>query len=307
MSVIIRKASKKHVKIKMGYQGPAGSGKTMSAILTAEGLCGDLSKVVVIDTENKSSELYAHLGGYSVIELPPPFAPERYIERIKAAEEAGFEVIIIDSVSHEWEGKGGVLDISNSMTGNSFTNWAKITPRHNAFVDAILQSPCHVIVTFRTKTDYVLVEKNGKQVPEKVGMKAVTREGWEYDMTIVFDLDIKQNTNVSKDRTGLFTNKPSFIPSAETGKTIKAWCESGEAAGPDPISLAIAEAYAANSTPDLKAVWERYPQYHKDKAFAKAATDRKLALTVKPEDQIHEDNLADHEANGQPNITHNAQ
>lgn len=278
MSVIIRKASKKHVKIKMGYQGPAGSGKTMSAILTAEGLCGDLSKVVIIDTENKSSELYAHLGGYSVIELPPPFAPERYIERIKAAEEAGFEVIIIDSVSHEWEGKGGVLDISNSMTGNSFTNWAKITPRHNAFVDAILQSPCHVIVTFRTKTDYVLVEKNGKQVPEKVGMKAVTREGWEYDMTIVFDLDIKQNTNVSKDRTGLFTNKPSFIPSVETGRIIKAWCESGDAAGPDPISEAIAEIYAAEDLAGMQAVWKKYKQYQGDPRFVAAKDQRKAAI-----------------------------
>ena len=113
------------------------------------------------------------------------------------------------------------------MTGNSFTNWGKVTPRHNKFVEAILQSKCHVICTLRTKTDYVLVEKNGKQVPEKVGLKAITREGWEYDLTVVFDLDMKQQATTSKDRTNMFMNKPQFLPSAETGKQILKWCQTG--------------------------------------------------------------------------------
>jgi hypothetical protein len=227
MSVQIRKATRRKVKIKLAFEGPAGSGKTMSALKVAKGLCGDWEKVVVIDTENRSADLYSHLGDYSVIELAPPFAPERFIEAIKAAYDAGFEVIIIDSASAEWIGKGGILDLHNNMPGNSFTNWGKLTPRHQAFIDAMLQTPCHVICNLRTKTEYVLVEKNGKQVPEKVGMKSETRENLDYEMTTVFTLDIKNNATASKDRTNLFFNKPQFIASEETGKAIAEWCESG--------------------------------------------------------------------------------
>lgn len=228
MSFQIRRASRKQVKIKMGFQGPAGSGKTTSALKTAKGLCGDWEKVIVIDTENRSSELYADLGPFSVIELTPPFSPERFIEAIQAAAKAGFEVIIIDSASAEWVGKGGVLEIKDSMAGNSFTNWSKLTPRHQAFIDAILQTPCHFICNLRTKTDYVLVEKNGKQVPEKVGMKAETRENLDYELTIVLDLDMKNNATASKDRTRLFSGKPQFIATEQTGELIKNWCEQGE-------------------------------------------------------------------------------
>ena len=127
-----------------------------------------MSKVAIIDTENGSADLYAHLGDYSVLSLTAPYTPEKYITAIKECENAGMEVIIVDSITHEWDGKGGILEISNSMTGNSYTNWAKITPRHQAFLDAILQSPCHMITTVRRKTDYELVDVNGKKVPQKV-------------------------------------------------------------------------------------------------------------------------------------------
>ncbi len=100
------------------------------------------------------------------------------------------EVIIIDSVSHEWEGSGGILNLHAAMTGNSFTNWNKITPRHNAFVHKMLQSGCHITGTIRSKQDYVLTDKNGKMVPEKVGLRGVIREGLDYEFTIVFDLQI---------------------------------------------------------------------------------------------------------------------
>lgn len=227
MAFEIRKASRKKVKIKMAFEGAAGSGKTTSALKVAKGLCGSWDKIVVIDTENRSAELYSHLGEFSVIEMTPLFTPERFIEAIKASEKAGFEVIIIDSASAEWIGKGGVLDLHNAMTGNSFTNWAKMTPRHQAFIDAILQSPCHVIATLRTKTEYVLVEKNGKQTPEKVGTKAETRDNLDFEMTIVFSMDAKNNANTSKDRTCLFFGQPQFIPSEATGELIKQWCETG--------------------------------------------------------------------------------
>lgn len=170
-------ANRQRVKIRMALQGPSGSGKTFSSLQLAFGLCGDWSKIAVIDSENHSSSLYADLGGYNVLNLEAPFTPERYVEAIKACELASMEVIIIDSISHEWEGIGGILETHGNMMGNSYTNWSKITPRHNSFVQHILQSPAHVIGTIRAKQDYVLSEKNGKQVPEKVGLKGVTREG----------------------------------------------------------------------------------------------------------------------------------
>ena len=200
----IRKASRQRAKIKMALQGPSGSGKTFSALFLAFGLCGDWSKIAIVDTENYSAELYAHLGNFNTVSLSAPFTPEKYIQAIALCETAGIEVIIIDSCSHEWDGAGGILDIHGNMAGNSFTNWSKLTPRHNAFIQAMLQSTSHIIGTIRSKQDYVLQEKNGKMVPEKVGMKGVTRDGMDYEFTLVFELDIKHNAYASKDRTGLF-------------------------------------------------------------------------------------------------------
>ncbi|MFI5360231.1 MAG: AAA family ATPase, partial [Halanaerobiales bacterium] len=211
----------------MALQGVSGSGKTYSALLLGYGLCENWSKIAVIDTENHSAHLYAGLGGYQVAGMDAPFEPEKYIEAIQVCENAGMEVIIMDSLSHEWEGAGGILDTHGNMAGNSFTNWAKLTPRHNAFIQAMLQSSCHIIATIRTKQDYVLTEKNGKQVPEKVGLKAVQREGMDYEFTVVLDLDIKHYATASKDRSSLFMGKPPFIISSSTGEMIRNWCNSG--------------------------------------------------------------------------------
>lgn len=134
------------------------------------------------------------------------------------------EVIIIDSISHCWD---ELLDFHSKLPGNSFTNWNKVTPRQKAFVDKVLQSPAHFIATMRTKQDYVLNLKNGKYVPEKVGLKAVQRDNVDYEFTIVFDIDIKHYARASKDRTGLFADKPEFIITAGVGKQIKDWCNSG--------------------------------------------------------------------------------
>lgn len=110
--------------------------------------------------------------------------------------------------------------------GNSFVNWAKVTPRQNNFIQRVLQSRCHVICTMRTKQDYVLNEKNGKMVPEKVGLKAVMRDGVDYEFTIVLDIDLKHHSVASKDRTGLFMGKPEFTITPETGDSILRWCNS---------------------------------------------------------------------------------
>lgn len=220
----IRKASRQRAKIKMAIQGPSGSGKTYSALLIAFGLTGDWSKVAVIDTENHSADLYAHIGSFNTVSIGAPFNPEKYIEAIMLCEASKMEVIIIDSCSHEWDGQGGILDLHSNMAGNSFTNWGKITPRHNSFIQAFLQSTCHIIGAIRSKQDYVLQEKNGKMVPEKVGLKGITRDGMDYEFTIVLDMDIKHNTNASKDRTELFSNRPEFRITVETGKEILRWC-----------------------------------------------------------------------------------
>ncbi len=224
----LQQASRKNAKIKMALQGASGSGKTYSALLLAFGLCNDWSKIAVIDTENHSSELYAHLGKYQVLHVEAPFTPERYVEAIKICENAGIEVAVIDSISHEWDGLGGILSVHGNMMGNSYTNWAKLTPRHNAFVQHMLQSPLHIIGTIRAKQEYILSEKNGKQVPEKVGMKGVTREGMDYEMTIVFNMDMRNNAIATKDRTSIFFGQPEFKITPETGKKILAWCNGGE-------------------------------------------------------------------------------
>ena len=106
----IQKAQRKKAKIKLGIQGPSGAGKTVGALLIAYGITEEWNKIVVIDTENHSSDLYDHLGNYNVLHLDAPFSPEKYIEAIHTCIKAGAEVIIIDSISHEWEGSGGILD-----------------------------------------------------------------------------------------------------------------------------------------------------------------------------------------------------
>ncbi len=223
----LRKATRKKAKIRLGLSAVSGGGKTYSAILIAKGLCGDLSKVAIIDTENGSADLYAHLGEYNVLPLTAPFSPERYIEAIRSCEKAGMEVIIIDSISHEWDGKGGCLEIVESL-GGKYQDWAKVTPRHQAFLEAILHSPCHIITTVRRKQDYEMIKDGNKIRIEKGGLREITREGFEYELTINLELDTKHHATTSKDRTNLFMDKAAFVPSEKTGEIIAQWCDQGE-------------------------------------------------------------------------------
>ena len=270
MTLQLRKATRRSVKIKVGLQGPAGAGKTKSALRIAYGITGDYAKIAVVDTENRSSELYSDMGEFLVISLDAPFTPERYIQAIdlilKEAPEV--EVIILDSVSAEWSGKGGILEISNSMTGNSFTNWAKITPRHQAFVDKMLNTDRHFIATVRSKQEYVLMEKNGKQIPEKVGMAAVQREGMDYEYSLVFDIDIKHKATASKDRTGLFMDQPEATLTEETGQRLREWANTGT----DEVAEGIAALRAADSLDSVMDVWNTNPLLHSNSDFKAAAS-----------------------------------
>lgn len=226
-NLIIKKAERKQAKIKMGFSGPSGSGKTMSALKVACGLVGGWDEICVIDTENNSADLYAHLGGFSTMTLEKPYSPERFIEAIALAEKSGFKCIIIDSISHEWEGPGGILDIVDAMGGKMW-HWKDVTPRHQKLVNAILSSKAHIISTLRTKSDYAISKDDkNKTVVEKVGLKPVTKEGFDYELTVSFDLDINNHARASKDRTNLFMKQAPFIPSESTGEKIQEWCDSG--------------------------------------------------------------------------------
>ena len=235
MEIQIRKAERKRAKARIGLCAPSGGGKTHSALRMASGMG---KKVVLIDTENGSGELESgkpNIPDYDVITITAPFTVEKYLQAIHAAEKYGADVIIIDSLTHAWAGAGGLLDEQAKIakqTKNSYTAWRDVTPLHNELIETILQSPAHVIGTMRTKTDYALVENDrGKQVPQKIGLAPIQREGMDYEFTIVFDIDqATHRTTVSKDRTSLFDGKPGFVITDETGKAIAEWLSSGTAA-----------------------------------------------------------------------------
>lgn len=236
--VQIRKAQRKVTKARVGISGPSGSGKTLSALLMAYGMTGDWDKIGLIDTENRSADLYAetvkagvHIPEFPKIDIEPPYTTEKYIEALKAFEDYGVEAIIVDSLSHAWAGEGGILEQKDQVAkvrGNSYTAWGEMTPKQNKFVEAILKSKCHIYATMRSKTEYILeTNDKGKQVPRKVGMAPVQRDGLEYEFTLVFDLTADHMATVSKDRTGLFDGH-YFTPAVETGEKLLEWLESGE-------------------------------------------------------------------------------
>jgi len=218
------KAERKKGKLRLAIAGPAGSGKTYSALLIALGLGG---RIAMIDTERGSGELYDHLGEYDACTIHPPFEPRKYVETIRAAEDLGYETIIIDSLSHAWVGQGGLLDVHGHIadkTGNSWSAWRQVTPKHNELVDAMLQSKCHIIATMWSKMEYAQVEENGKKQVKKLGMSPIQRDGMEYEFTVFIDLDQQHTATTTKDRTTLFDGQ-YFVPTVETGKTLLAWLE----------------------------------------------------------------------------------
>lgn len=224
----IRKAERKKAKLRLGIAAPSGAGKTWGALQLAFGLGG---KIGLIDTEHGSGDLYAHLGDYDIISIEAPYTVNKYLQAIKAFEEAGYTTIIIDSLSHAWAGDGGLLDkqgkIADSGKANGFAAWRTITPEHNALVEAMLRSPCHIIATMRAKQEYVLeVNEKGKQTPRKVGMAPVQREGMEYEFTVMLDVDMHHVASASKDRTGLFDGQ-FFKLAPDTGKKLLDWLETG--------------------------------------------------------------------------------
>ena len=225
----IQKATKQKSKLRVLVEGASGAGKTYSALLLAK----PFGKVCVIDTECGSASLYADKFEFDVLELSAPFSPEAYIEAIQEVEQAGYDVVVIDSIAPEWSGVGGCLDIQNKL-GGRYTDWAKVSPRHQRFIDSIIQSSIHVVATCRSKADYKMDETTKKVT--KAGTAPQQRDGLDYEFTTVFALNQNHMAEATKDRTSLFDGKEHII-SEKTGETLIAWLNNGKEPTAPPKQL----------------------------------------------------------------------
>lgn len=254
---IYRKAERRKAKLRLAISGPAGSGKTFGALQIAFGIGG---KIALLDTENGSGDLYSALGDYDVCSISAPFSVQKFIDAIKDAENSGYDVLILDSISAEWAGTGGLLNLHTQITSanraNSYAAWGQITPKHNAFIDAIISSNIHIIATIRSKTEYAQVQnERGKTEIKKMGLGLVQREGIDYEFTTVFDLSMEHTVTVSKDRTSLFDGQV-FMLSEDTGRALKEWLNTG-------IDAPIVNNTPASSA-DKRRLYEAYVKLFSD-------------------------------------------
>jgi hypothetical protein len=229
VTVAFEQATKRQARARIAITGPAGAGKTYTALRLAKGMG---SKVALIDTEHGSASKYADEFSFAVVQLTN-FHPERYIEAMKAAESGGYDVLVIDSASHEWNGIGGCLELVDAATpragGNSYAAWKDVTPLHNRFIEAIHASKCHVLATFRSKMEYVQGEKGGRKTVEKLGLAPVTRDGAEYEFDIVLDVDLSHTGVISKSRARDLADTVHKKPGEELAALIVAWLSDGKA------------------------------------------------------------------------------
>jgi nucleoside-triphosphatase THEP1 len=258
-----KKATKAAAKLRLGLIGPAGSGKTMTALRIAHGLGG---RVAVIDTERGSASLYSGERGldFDVLELET-YEADKFIAAIGQAEAAGYSVLIIDSLSHAWAGKGGILEFVDNAAkrsgGGSFSGWRDATPRHNQLVDAILGAKLHIICTLRSKVEHVIEQVNGRTQVRKVGLQPVQRDGLEYEFTVVGDVTQDHELIITKTRAAWL--KDSIIREAgeDLGQQLAAWLSSGnsEPAAVSPSggnsTAAVHGSAAVPSTTEPKLGW----------------------------------------------------
>jgi hypothetical protein len=230
MNLTFKKATRQQSKLRLALIGVSGSGKTWTALTLAKYLG---KRIAVIDSEHGSASLYAgDAAEFDVLNLET-FAPRTYVEAIHAAEQEGYDVIVIDSLSHAWMGKDGALAMVDnaarrSKSGNSYTAWRDVTPEHNSLVDAMIRCSAHLIVTMRSKTEYVLQEgPNGKKTPEKIGMAPIQRDGLEYEFTLVGEMDLQHNLVVSKSRCSTLDNAVISRPGKNVAETLTKWLNEG--------------------------------------------------------------------------------
>jgi hypothetical protein len=267
---MFRKSQRSKAKLRLAIAGVSGSGKTYSALLIASGIT---DKIVMIDTERGSGDLYDGLVPYDIFSFDPPFDPNKLMEIISAAEKEGYDLLIIDSLSHFWSDVGGVLDVvdktsATSKGGNKYTAWSKGTEVQNKMVNAILGCKMHVIVTMRSKSAYELVDKAGKKVPQKLGLAPIQRDGLDYEFTSLLEIDkdthLATSAGGGKDRTNIFDSQPPFIPAKETGELLVEWLKRG--VEPEDIKTGIdkeveeivARIEKCKATPELDNVKAKY-------------------------------------------------
>jgi energy-coupling factor transporter ATP-binding protein EcfA2 len=239
------KATKSKQYLRLLLSGPSGSGKTYSALMLAQVLAKKRgSKIAMIDSERGSGSLYANRFQYDAQELQPPYAPENYLAMIDEAVKAGYKIIIVDSISHEWMGAGGILEIQ-TMKGGRFQDWKDVTPRHRKFIDGLVGVPADIVCTSRTKTEYEVSKGESNKIEvKKVGTKLEQREGMEYEYTVAFRLDNKNIASPEKDRTGMFIREDGkeFLDkiTEEVGEEIWKWLNEGkETAQEDTIHAEV--------------------------------------------------------------------
>lgn len=224
-------ATKTQARARVALIGPSGAGKTYSALAIATHLGTNIG---LIDTEHGTASKYADDFSFNTLDLRPPYEPQRYVEAIHAAEKAGFDVLVVDSLSHAWTGVGGALDMHDRATaadrsGNSYTAWRQVTPHHNALIEAMLACSCHLIVTMRAKQAHVQEkdEKTGRTVIRKLGMEAVQREGMEYEFDVVGDMDMDHRLIVSKTRCKALDAAQFIKPGRDVANILSAWLTDG--------------------------------------------------------------------------------
>lgn len=257
MTLTFKRAERAAKKARVAIYGPSGSGKTYTALSLARGFGG---KTAFIDTERGSAQLYADKFAFDSLDLTS-FHPDRFVEAIAVAEDAGYDTVIIDSLSHAWN---AILDAVGARGGNTFTDgWGKIgTPLYAKLIGSILESKCHVIVCMRSKVEYE-IEKNekGKAEPKKIGLAPVMRADTEYEFDLVLTMDDANNATVSKTRMGDLLEQRMNRPDAAIGKKIADWLASGKPAQEQDngwkrelIELGkAAKEHLADATPDVAA------------------------------------------------------
>lgn len=273
------KAERKKAKLKLNLNGASGSGKTYSALVLASSLG---KKIAVIDTENESASLYANEFNFDTLPLRPPYSPDRFIGAITAAFNMGYEVLILDSASHEWVGSGGCLEINDEAAkrfkGNTWSAWSETTPKHRKFIDAILQTDMHIITTTRAKTETAIGDK-GKII--KLGMKAEQRDGYEYELTASLDMLHENKLAVpTKDRTKIF-NPEGEVITRETGQKLLAWLNDGrsqEQALQDSFDEALYRINSTNDIAELGIIYTPFKGTDCEAEIISACTARKNAI-----------------------------
>lgn len=238
MAVTFKQATRQAAYLRIGVQGPSGAGKTLGALALAAGLA-EGERFAVIDTENGSASLYADRYGFDVLEVTAPYLTSKYQEAVEAAVTLKYPVIVIDSISHQWDGNGGILqrkEETDARGGNHFSNWAPFTKEHNKFRSLILEAPIHLVATMRSKMAYAQ-EGEGRQTKiKKLGLQPIQRDGMEYEFTVAFDVQMDHRATASKDRTSLFTEGVHDLTDKTTAAKLLKWLGQMPKVAPTPIS-----------------------------------------------------------------------